>query len=315
MLHVKPSFCAGVGTLTPTIFHESWWLDIATEGRCNIVEVRDNGHVAGQLPYLLTKKMGLPVIHLPPQTHFLGPAITRPYMDSLRRIDITKELIAKLPYASALYFKCHRDVQDVIAFQSAGFRASVQFTYEIQPLPTEILWDSLREKTRNLIRRAQRCHSISFGDDPASFMQFYRQSVESRGKSNNLNSEICTKLIQACLERGRGQIYQARGQSGNLAAALFCAWDNSSSYYLMTARDPAAHLGATSLLVWEAVTDAARSGLIFDFDGIINEGGARFAYNFTSNVAPRYIATRASTTVHLLHAVKNMLKPTRLSFN
>ena len=76
----------------------------------------------------------------------------------------------------------------------------------------------------------------------------------------------------------------------------------------MTARNPTAHLGVTSLLVWEAITHAAMRGLIFDFDGISNYGGARFAYNFTSNVVPRYIAVRESIAIHLYRSVRYLFK-------
>jgi len=159
--------------LTPTIFHEDWWLNIATEGRYRVVEVAESGLVVGRLPYFLRERFGASSIILPPLTHFLGPAIIKSYANSFRRIDLTKELLGKLPPTSAQLFKCHRDVQDVIAFQSAGYRTTVQFNYEIQPLPIDVLWKHFRDKTRNLIRRAGKCHTVSVGNDPAQFIQFY----------------------------------------------------------------------------------------------------------------------------------------------
>jgi hypothetical protein len=307
-MHTVSSNAFSGDLLTPTIFHEDWWLNIATEGRYRVVEVAESGRVVGRLPYFLRGKFGLSSIILPPLTHSLGPAIIKSYANSFRRIDLTKELLGKLPPTSAQLFKCHRDVQDVIAFQSAGFRTSVQFNYEIHPQLIDVLWKNLRDKTRNLIRRAGKCHTVSVGNDPAKFIRFYLQSIELRGKNNALNIDICTRLIQACLKDDRGRIYEARDQSGTLAAVVFCAWDNVSSHYLMTARNPTAHVGATSLLVWEAITHAAMRGLIFDFDGISNYGAARFAYNFTSNVVPRYIAVRESIPIHLYRSVRYLFK-------
>lgn len=307
MLQILPQADIRVDLLTPTIFHEGWWLDIATEGRYEVVEATQNGEILGRLPYFLRKKMGVSIIELPTLTHFLGPAI-KPNLKFLRRLDITKELLRKLPPASAVYVKCHRDVQDVLAFQSAGFRSHVQFTHEIYPQPTSVLWKNLRDKARNVIRRASERYSVSAGHDPAAFMHYYNGNIETEGKTNYLNTLICEKLIRACLERDRGRIYEARDQSGNLMGAIFCAWDNWSSYYLMTTRVPDAHLGTTSLLVWEAIADAANRGLIFDFDGVPNEGGARFACNFTPKVVPRYIAVRESAPLHLFRSFKCLFK-------
>jgi hypothetical protein len=299
-----------IDPLAPTIFHESWWLEIATEGRYSVAEVSEYGKVVGRLPYFLRKKMGLSIVGLAPLTHFLGPAIVKPA--SLQRLYITKELISKLPPTSACYIKCHRDVQDIIAFQSAGFRSSVQFTHEIHPQPADVLWKNANHKGRRMIRRGGELHSVSAGNDPAAFIEFYRQSIETKGKTNRMDPAVCTRLVQACLERDRGRIYEAKDQAGDLAASIFCAWDQVASYYLMTARHPKSHWGAASLLVWQAITDAAKRGLIFDFDGFANEGGARFAYNFTSNVTPRYIATRDSAPVRVIHAAKSIFQERNL---
>jgi hypothetical protein len=306
-LRINPPTYAIVDFLTPTIFHEPWWLDIATEGRYSVVEVIESGQVVARLPFFLRKKMGIATASLPPLTHFFGPAV-KPIAAPLRRIDITKELLGKLPSASSLYFKCHREIQDTIAFQCTGFRTFVQFTHEIHPQAADVLWNNVHVKARRIIRRASECHSISIGEDPGAFTQFYHQCIEKRGETNYINAAICQRLVQACLERDRGRIYEAKDRSGTLMAAIFCIWDNSSCYYLMTSRDPVAHLGAISLLVWEAITDTAKRGLIFDFDGVSTEGGARFAYNFTSNVVPRYIALRESIPMHLYRSARYMFE-------
>ena len=172
-----------------------------------MAEVSENGNVVGRLPYFLFKKMGVAIVDLPTITHFLGPAVIS--AKPLRRLEITKELIDKLPPVSALYIKCHRDVQDVIAFQSAGYSTSVQFTHEIHPQPTDVLWKTVQAKTRRVIRRASECHSVSAGNDPLAFMQFYRKNIEDRGKTNSIDINICTRLIQACLEGDRGRIFES----------------------------------------------------------------------------------------------------------
>ena len=304
-----------VDPLAPTLFHESWWLDIAAGGRYSVAEVMEHGIVVGRLPYFLIKKGGgILVVDLPPLTHFLGPALVpcegKLHKQFSYRQDVMKELILQLPKTSSFYLKCHRGVPDVVAFQSAGFRAGVQFTQEIFPQPSDEIWQSMRSKARQAIRGASAQGSIVTGDDPDLFMQFYVDSIEkNKNTDNTMDRAVHTKLIRACLERGRGKIYEARGRDGALAAAIFCAWDNVASYYLMTSRNPAAHPGNTIMLVWEAIKDAIERNLIFDFDGIASEGGARAANNFTPLLSPRYTVLRESSPMRIYRALRAVVKP------
>ena len=311
MLQIVPSSDLNFDPLTPTIFHEHWWLDIATNGQYSVAEVRENGRVVGSLPYYLQKKMGFSVVDMPPLTHFVGPAILeghgKPNTKFLRRLDITNELVRALPDTSAFYIKCHRDVKDVLAFQGSGFRAGVQFTHEVPPERPEIIWEALRDKARNSIRAAKERYNVALSNDPDSFIRFYQRSVEmNKGEANHKDISVCTQLIKASMDRDRGSILEARNADGSLDAAIFCAWDNVSSYYLMTSRSPTAHMGATSLLVWEAICAASKRNLIFDFDGISSEGCARSANNFTSILTPRFTATRESAPMRVIRAVKSV---------
>ena len=55
----------------------------------------------GRLPYLVRSRFGLKGIWTPPITYFLGPGIDEgdgsPNTRFLKRMEITRELIAKLP--------------------------------------------------------------------------------------------------------------------------------------------------------------------------------------------------------------------------
>src|SRR4030088_134044 len=100
--------------LAPTIFHESWWLDVATDHRYSVAEVSSGGKLVGKFPYLLIRRKGLSHIVMPTLTHFLGPALVEGEGSAntrfLRKFNITRELIAKLPPAIAYEIKCHAGV-------------------------------------------------------------------------------------------------------------------------------------------------------------------------------------------------------------
>ncbi len=298
--------------LEPTIFHEPWWLDIATYGQCRFAEVAEHGQVVGRIPYFMRRKAGLSFSNMPMLTHFLGPAIYdgkgKANNRILKRMEIASELIAKLPPMALFQQKCHRDTTDVVAFQASGFRASVQFTHEIAPQSTDLVWKNMRDKGRNGIRLAREKVSTT-ESEPEEFVRLYADNIAVRGKTNYLDMQQTVKLLEACVERERGKFFAARGHDGKLICSIFCVWDGSAYYYLMSTRAPDAQRGVASLLIWDAITDAMERGLTFDFDGVASEGAARMAANFTSVISPRYVVTRENLPVKLWRCAESLVKP------
>jgi hypothetical protein len=298
--------------LEPTIFHEKWWLDIATGGKYGMAEYTEQGKVVGRLPYFIYDKFGMKMGSLPPLTHFLGPAVNagqgKECTKFLKRLEVTSELIRQLPATASFYIKCHRDITETVAFQGAGFRTSVQFTNELHPKAVDLLWNDIRTKPRNNIRAARDGYTVSEGNDPERFMDFYDKNIEGRGEKNNKDIPACTRLVAACLERKRGRILESRdNRDGSLAASVFYAWDDTSAYYLMTTHKRDAHRGATALAVWEAICDSAKRGLIFDFDGIYSEGCAKSANDFSASFSPRYIVRRESAPMRVMRAAQSLI--------
>jgi hypothetical protein len=296
--------------LAPTIFHESWWLDVATGGRYSVAEVHSGGKVVGKLPYLLSKRKGLSHLVIPTLTHFLGPAVLEGEGSAntrfLRRFNITRELITKLPPAISYEIKCHAGVTDVIAFQAENFRTTVQFTHEVHPLPEQDLWKRMRDKTRNVIRRAQEQYDVAPLDDPEAFIEFYGRNLQQK---SYLDLSVCAQIIRSCISRERGRVLAARNRKGELVAANFCAWDAKSAYYLMSTRASDAGNGVGSLLLWRAVLDATSRKLVFDMDGLASEGGILFFAGFGAEVRPRYVAERFTVLGHIRRGYHALREP------
>ena len=89
----------------------------------------------------------------------------------------------------------------------------------------------------------------------------------------------------------------------NPSSAIFCAWDDTVSYHLLTTRMPTSTSGDTSALVWHGMQDAAQRGLIFDLGGIATQGNAFFYSGFGGTVSPRHVATKTMLPVHLAHVL------------
>jgi hypothetical protein len=299
--------------LTPTIFHEEWWLDAATGGNFEVAEVTAGGRTVGRLPFQMTKRFGLRVIRMPTLTYFLGPAIDEgegsPNTRFLKRLNITRELIEKLPRASWQYVKCHAGITEVIAFQEFGFRAYVQFTHELTPHPVDVLWQQMRNKTRNVIRKAEEQFSITELHDPLEFLQLYERNLDAKGIGNGLNGSRSRKLISASLDRQRGRVLAARDRDNQIVAANCCVWDEKSCFYLLSTRCDNSGNGANSLLLWEAIKESARRGLVFDFAGLGNTGSVLLYSGFGSSVSARFVAVRARVLARALNEFKSLFAP------
>ncbi len=283
--------------LVPTVFHNRWWIEAATGGDYHEAELRSGGQTVGRFPYVLRRRYGIHRLSTMPElTHFLGPAIDPgpggAATQSLRHFQITQELLAKVTPASGFYHKLHRGIGDTLAFEAAGFSTQVQFTYEIAPRPESEVWSGMRDKTRNVIRRAGERWTIVRLDDPAAFSALYDTNLQARGLTNHQHriETVCA----AALTHGQGQILAAIDGSGHALGAIFVAWDRVSAYYLLATRTPGSDNGVMSLLVWQAIRDAAAAGLIFDFDGLGTPGSRLFYTGFGGRIAPRYIACRYS---------------------
>lgn len=299
---------SGPDPLAPTVFHQPWWLDTVTGGQIAFAESRHEGVVVGRLPYLCDSGRFFKTGIMPPVTHILGPAITpgtgSTSAQALRQHAITRDLVSRLPELSRFRQKMHRGLHDVLAFQMAGFEVSVEFTYELQPLPAPAIWRGMRDKTRNAARQGERQYTIDEHFEPGAFVDLYTRNLASHGKSDLIGMEIVKRLARECLARGCGQILAARDQDKIPKAAIFCVWDRTACYYLMSTRSSDSGNGATTLLLWTAIQRAAAAGLVFDFDGVPDSGAMLFYLGFGANTRPRYIVDRMTLPYRLLRDIE-----------
>jgi hypothetical protein len=304
--------------LYSTIFHEPWWMEIACAGAQREVTVSAGGRILGRLPYLLSKRgPGLTALGMPSMTHVLGPtlAVDETGQNSpgvVKQISIVEGLVAQLPKASHILFRLHGGVTNTLAFNAAGFFSSVDFTVEILPVPPEEIWRQMRDKTRNVIRRAQERLTVDDTISPDQFIRFYEDNLQEKGLTNHYNRSICLMIVTECLRRGVGRLLAAREPSGKLQAAIFTVWDDRSEYYFMSTRTPGSMNGAISLTIWEAIQHAAAKGLIFDMDGMHVKNNRLpnllLLTGFGGTIKPRYVVQRSSPAIQMVQRVKELFR-------
>jgi hypothetical protein len=304
---------AATNPLTPSIFHERWWLEIASRGRFQAAEIQNQGRLVGWLPYVVTRRHMFRVCVMPQLTHLLGPAIDEGSGSSntrwLRRLDVLKELIGQLPDVGLFSQTCHPDTPDVLGFQAAGFDASLQFSAETPPAPEDALWRAMRDKTRNVIRRAAERGQAQVMTDPGEFARFYADNLARADTHSYFELDLVPPLFEAGHARGQARLLAVRNRSQDVIAAVLYVWDDRRMWYLMSSRDPRfPDNGAVSLLIWEGMKDAARRGLTFDFHGVASNGSARFYAGFGAALKPRYWVHRSSASYALAHNLAVLLR-------
>jgi Acetyltransferase (GNAT) domain len=297
--------------LSGTLFHEHWWLSAVTGDNFREVTETAGGRLVGRLPFILARRKGFKVMEMPPFTRVLGPiveaGIGKPQTRMLRRFRIVGRLLDQLP--DAHYFRQLLDVDnhEVQAFLDRGFQLSIENTFRLDCRvngPEEV-WANMRDKTRNLIRKAEGKYTVGAWGDVKEFIRFYIESIEKRGKKNEIDFTRFPILFSQCRTRGQGEILVARTAQGRPAAAAFMVWGNGVMYYLLSARDIAlADSGAVSLLIWHAIQDAHRRALIFDCDGITSAASFQFLSGFGGTIATRLVAVRATAVFGMLRYLR-----------
>ena len=308
-----------LSALTPTVFHEAWWLQAVSRGTIQEATVSSGGRVIGRLPYVLTRKTtGHLAVTAPEMTPELGPALLADRVacsdtHAVKRFNLTTELLAQLPRASHTYFELHRHVLDTMAFQSAGFHCRVRFAVEIPVRPPALLWQQMRDKTRNVIRRAKEKLTVEETQDVEEFVWFYDKNIQERTRVNQYKRDVFTALVQQSLARTAGRVLMAVDDGGSPQAAIFTVWDRQTEYYLLSTRTAASPNGAVSLLLWTAIQNAAVAGRLFDFMGFHTAPMMNFFTGFGGNLKPRYMVARSSLDYRIAYSVKSRIKHNTVS--
>jgi hypothetical protein len=292
------------------IFQQPWWLDCVTGGRYEVVTVSKDGRTVGWLPYVITHRWGFATADLPLLTHTLGPIVDagpgRPNTQLLNRFAIITELLQQLPKLAYFRQILPPDTADALPYQAFGCHVKCQFTFIASCADIDTSWKSMRDKTRNLIRRSGEKNRVTLNAAPEEFLQFYAANCDERRQINRYRTATAKKLLQLCVARGQGMAIISRDQtSEKINAGIFVVWDERCMYFLMSTRAlGAADSGAVSLLAWSAMKEAHRRGLKFDFDGVSSLGTFRFLSGFGGDVACRFIVQRFTWTYHSLDRLR-----------
>jgi hypothetical protein len=267
-----------------TLFQEDWWLEQASGGRMEQVEVRWDGKVVGRLPFVRQKSKGMTRLLMPAFTRTLGPTFDLPPSGPVRRREnicrVVSEFVANLPPHDRFHQYLEPGDESALAFSLADCTVGQHFTFRVDATQDqEQLWNIMDRNTRRNIRAAAKQHQVI---QHADIERFISLSLVDRpvGKNHNDFGAV-RRLFAACYTRGQATILAVLNANDRDVASAVLVWDARVLYFWVVARDRAiGGPGANSVLLWEAVKIAQSMGKTFDADSYATTNSARFIMTF-----------------------------------
>jgi hypothetical protein len=292
-----------------TVFQQQWWLDAVTDGGFSEVTVQAGNATVGWLPFVTRRRWSHLVSEMPFLTHTLGPVIVpgpgNAVNEFLRANSITRQLLEKLPKLDHFRQVLPPGDANSLGFIEYGCHIRVQFTFLTECTDLDGIWTGMRDKTRNLIRRADEQSEVAADADLDEFLRFYSDNCLERRKVNRYDDPRTRRTLALAISRDQGRIYVSRNRKdGKIEAGIALVWDSRFMYFLLSARKVDAHSGAVSLLLWNAMQEAQRRGIDFDFDGVTSTGTYKFLSGFGGVLARRHVAERFNPFYHALDRIR-----------
>jgi hypothetical protein len=279
-----------------SIYHEPWWLDIATDGQWSEQVVEIGGAIA-RLRYPLQLSNGGLISRMPTLVRTLGPEFfglrgKRVTMER-RKLALAGRLIDRLSEISYFEHVFDPRVADAAMFvRRRDFGVTLHYAYRASAgLSEEESWSRMTDKVRNHVRTASRQFQVCTTTDADLFCDFHDRCL--RGQPNGHGLDRMRHLVRTILMRGAGQILAAVDDRGSLIAALLVVWDSDAVRSLIAARDTQrSGGGALSLLMHHAMRIATERGVAFDFDGAGTPGQLSFLSGFGADLVQRLVVWR-----------------------
>jgi hypothetical protein len=220
---------------------------------------------------------------------------------------IITELLEQLAGYDHVAMTLDTESSDVVPFLASGFEVKVHPTILLDcKRPREELWAGLRDKTKNVIRRARERLTVRDVDDINQFVRCYSTNLD--GAEPHFDLSLLSPAFAAANARDRCKILAAVDSEGIPHAQVFFIWDEKYLYYFLSTRDRnVAHLGAVSLLLWTGIELANSSQLCFDFDGgITDDAGYKFKVAFGGELANRFDVFRSTPRYRIQRTIRKI---------
>ena len=309
-----------------TLFGKRWWLDAVAPSAWGEAKVERDGAVVARLPWA-ERRLPVPGLELvrvgsPKLTPFLAPELEvghgKPVTQLATEHKLLDGLIADLPRFDYLSYTFAPSFTNWLPFYWHGFEGTLRATYVLDDIrDVDAVWRGMSDKTRSVVRKAEKTLEVVVDADASRLAESVESTFERRGgRGTPFDAALLGRLHREVTQRDAGVVLSAVDDARRVHASLMAVWDDARTYYLVGGNHRE-HLGsgAQSLLLWEAIRLASARTDVFDFEGSMIEGVARFFRGFGARPESYIQVTAASRRMRVGLAARDVIRgltPARL---
>lgn len=263
------------------VFCYSWWLKTVADS-AQVLGCFKKGRLIAGIPIYIKKRGFFKVVTMPKLTQTWGVVLApvnskraKALSHEMKVLEAFAERLSRFPIFLQSFSP---NLPNWLPFFWKGFKQTTQVTYVLDNLnDLDDVWKGFRENIRTDIRKALK-HGIQVIDgDPEIALPVLNATFSRQGRSMPYKAAFLKKLYKATSARDAGKIFVAQDSEGRAHAAAFMVWDKNRAYYLAGGGDPNLRSnGATSLLMWHLIQEAAKRSCLFDFEGSMVPSIERF---------------------------------------
>jgi len=289
---------------------------VCIKGSWDVILSEDaDGNLEGVLVYHMRKHLGFRIILMPMQTPYNGIYILhKEEHKTSSRIayenQVSEKLLSALPTHALYYQQYSPQIQNLLSHTWLEYKHTSRYTYllDLTNKSEEELWNQLKAKARNTIRKAMKV-SVIKEIDFSEFWDHCETSFVNKKQNNPYNKEVLSKLYSHYSLSGNCKIYACIGnEDSKIFGATFCISDNDTTYYMSGYHNPAYDdIGAMSYLLWYNITHT--DSLTFDFEGSMIKPIEYFFRAFGGELTPHHKVWKVNNPI-----LKLALKFKKLTF-
>lgn len=287
------------------IFSRDWWLDVVCcKADWDVLLIEQKGRMLAALPFYILHPG---IISMPQYTQTMGPWFApesddTKYTTALgRKQSLCKEFMESLRLYPYFLQNFNYQITDWLPFYWEGYKQTTRYTYLLQNIGNqEAIWENMSPNIRRNITKAKSKYHITIkkGIPVDDFLKVQSMTFERQHKSIRTDTNLLKRLVTTCRERNQGDIWGGYDEEGQLHAAAFIVWQDSSAYYLAGGGNPKLReSGAHSLVLWEGIRYVSQYTGLFDFEGSMLPGVERFFREFGATQTPFHTISKGNLSL------------------
>lgn len=278
---------------------QAWWWEGSTVGKewdAIILENAD-GQIEAAMPYHILQRFCFRVMLMPAHTQYhyvyVSPKAPTAVYDQLAQ---AIEDIVQREHLSWVYLQGFYPTDFLNAMRQRGFAIKDRITYRIDDIPAyNALPDLFSANKRRQLKKAQDMQLVDLSVE--DFYAFHTACMRAQGKRIDYPQRWAKAVLPETMAHQQGRLIAAQDIHGDLLAAMFLAWDDEFSYFLLPCYHPETKdRGAVAWLTAQALEITRRMGLRFDFEG-----------SMTPSIASSYQQFGGNPTVY--HSIERFYNP------